>query len=65
MTKGLNIDWMARVRESGPQFAERAVEADRERSFVGDNYRVLANGGILTALVPSELGGGGASHGDM
>lgn len=65
MTKGLNIDWMARVREIGPQFAARAAEADRERRFVGDNYQVLSEAGILAALVPSELGGGGASHGDM
>jgi len=64
MSKGLHIDWISRVREVGPAFAETAVSADRERRFVADNYTALARAGILGALVPSELGGGGASHGE-
>jgi alkylation response protein AidB-like acyl-CoA dehydrogenase len=64
MAKGLHIDWISRVHEVGPAFAEAAASADRERRFVADNYRALAASGILAALVPSELGGGGARHGE-
>src|SRR5688572_29110831 len=64
MGNGLHIDWISRVREVGPAFAEAAAGADRERRFVAENYPVLAASGILGALVPSELGGGGASHGE-
>lgn len=62
MGKGLRIDWGSRVREIGPAFAESAKSADRERRFVAENYTALAEAGILGMLVPSELGGGGASH---
>jgi len=65
MVKGLHIDWISRVRELGPRFAESAGGADRERRFVAENYAALADAGILSALVPSELGGGGASHGEV
>ncbi|HEY6726177.1 MAG TPA: acyl-CoA dehydrogenase family protein [Polyangiaceae bacterium] len=64
MGKGLHIDWISRVREIGPAFAECAASADRERRFVAENYTTLAQAGILGMLVPSELGGGGASHGE-
>ncbi|HEU5075132.1 MAG TPA: acyl-CoA dehydrogenase family protein [Polyangiaceae bacterium] len=65
MGKGLHIDWISRAREVGSAFAETAKAADRERRFVAENYSALADAGILGALVPSELGGGGASHGDV
>lgn len=64
MGNGLHIDWISRAREVGPAFAETAGAADRERRFVAENYTTLADSGILGALVPSELGGGGASHGE-
>lgn len=65
MGKGLHIDWISRAREVGSAFAETAKATDRERRFVAENYAALADAGILGALVPSELGGGGARHGDV
>ena len=61
---GMKIDWLRRVAEIGPGFAEKAAQADRERSFVADNYPVLVQAGLLSALVPTQLGGGGATHRD-
>jgi alkylation response protein AidB-like acyl-CoA dehydrogenase len=53
------------IRELGPRFAERAAAADLEGRFVSDNYAELKKARVMSALVPSELGGGGASHGDV
>lgn len=53
------------VAKLGPRFAERAAAADLEGRFVSDNYAELKQERAMSALVPSELGGGGASHGDV
>jgi alkylation response protein AidB-like acyl-CoA dehydrogenase len=58
-------DWLAVVRELGPGFATRAPTHDAEDSFVADNYRQLKEQRVFSAGVPSELGGGGATHAEL
>ena len=55
-------DWIAVVRELGPNFAARAAAHDANDSFVADNYAELKKHKLFSAGVPAELGGGGASH---
>src|SRR5689334_9053736 len=50
------------ARRLGPSFARRAAQHDSEGSFVSENYAQLKEQRLLSAGVPSELGGGGASH---
>jgi len=58
-------DWTAVARELGPRFAARAAAHDAADRFVAENYRDLRERRVLAAGVPSELGGGGASHADL
>jgi alkylation response protein AidB-like acyl-CoA dehydrogenase len=55
-------DLMAKL---GPRFAERAARADEGDLFVADNFGELKAHGLVAAGVPKELGGGGASHGEL
>jgi alkylation response protein AidB-like acyl-CoA dehydrogenase len=55
-------DWLKVVEEVGPQFAQRAAEHDEEDKFVAENYAALKERRFFSALVPRELGGGGATH---
>lgn len=59
------IDLKALVHEIGPGFAEKAAERDAGAIFVGDNYDVLKANKVFSAMVPQELGGGGATHSEM
>jgi alkylation response protein AidB-like acyl-CoA dehydrogenase len=45
-----------------PQLAEAGLKSDQDDSFVAANIAALAERGILQALVPAELGGGGIGH---
>ena len=58
-------DWVALVRELGSQLAARAAEHDAQDAFVAENYALLAKHRVFSAGVPAELGGGGASHGEL
>ena len=58
-------DFVAIAREIGPAFAERAAGHDAGDTFVAENYAELKARGFLAAHVPSELGGGGASHAEV
>jgi acyl-CoA dehydrogenase len=58
-------DWTAVARELGPRFAARAAAHDAADAFVADNYRELRERRVLSAGVPAELGGGGASHAEL
>lgn len=53
------------ARALAPQLRERASEHDVEGSFVHDSYALLKEHKLLSALVPAELGGGGATHREM
>jgi alkylation response protein AidB-like acyl-CoA dehydrogenase len=53
------------AREVGPRFAARAAAHDAGDVFVAENYRDLRERRVLSAGVPAELGGGGATHADL
>ena len=42
------------------KLSERAAEIDQNDRFVGENYALLKDAGLVEAGVPRELGGGGA-----
>jgi acyl-CoA dehydrogenase len=58
-------DWTALIDQLGPEFAERAAACDAGDRFVSENYAALKQARLFAAGVPVELGGGGASHGDL
>jgi alkylation response protein AidB-like acyl-CoA dehydrogenase len=58
-------DWVAIARELGPGFASRAPAYDANDSFPVENYQELREHGLFAAGVPTELGGGGASHAEL
>ena len=62
---GTTTDWIGIVRELGPAFAERAAAYDANDGFVAENYAALKERGVFKAAVPAELGGGGASVGEL
>jgi acyl-CoA dehydrogenase len=57
--------WVEAVRSLGPLFRERAAEHDAQGRFVSANYVQLKAHKLLSAGVPAELGGGGASHAEL
>jgi alkylation response protein AidB-like acyl-CoA dehydrogenase len=59
------IDLRSLVQELGPRFAEGTAERDAATTFVADHYDALREHKVFSALVPDELGGGGASHREM
>lgn len=54
--------WKRVVDEIGPGFADGVAERDATDGFAAGAYPILKDRGLLSMLVPSELGGGGASH---
>jgi alkylation response protein AidB-like acyl-CoA dehydrogenase len=58
-------DWRAVVADLGPGFIARADAHDADDSFVLQNYRELKEYGLFSAGVPTELGGGGATHHEL
>jgi alkylation response protein AidB-like acyl-CoA dehydrogenase len=49
----------------GPGFANTAAESDRSGRFVAENYVLMREHRLMSAGVPSELGGGGASYPEL
>ncbi|ANK82008.1 MAG: acyl-CoA dehydrogenase [Rhizobiales bacterium NRL2] len=60
MTRQIDLD--ALLGELGPAFAARSADHEAEDRFVAENYDALRDRRVFSALVPSEIGGGGASH---
>ena len=56
------VDLAGRLADA---FAERAAAHDRDNTFPTENYEDLRESGYLTLTVPEELGGRGASLGDL
>ena len=57
--------WVELMAKLGPEFAKRCAAHDEDDSFVAENYTALKEHGVFAAGVPSELGGGGASHAEL
>lgn len=58
-------DWTALMHELGPRFAELAAGYDAQDRFVAENMAVLKAHRVLSAGIPVEFGGGGASYREM
>ncbi len=58
-------EWTAVARELGKTFATRAAAMDEDDRFVAENYAELKASGFVSAGVPQELGGGGATHAEL
>lgn len=59
------IDWLARADHVAVEIARQAGRHDADESFVADAYRLLKDEDFFKALVPAELGGGGAELTDI
>ncbi len=57
--------WLEIVDKIGPEFASGAAERDASDTFIADHYPVLKETGLISALVPEDLGGGGATYSTM
>lgn len=57
----LPVNWLARAEDIAAAIAECAAGHDADDSFVTEGFERLKGAGFFTALVPQELGGGGAS----
>jgi alkylation response protein AidB-like acyl-CoA dehydrogenase len=57
--------WLERVQDLGKQFGDRSRNADEHDLFVSENFADLKQQGLISAGVPCELGGGGASYTEM
>lgn len=63
MTQSFDLQALAQI--VGPRFAEGAAERDASDHFVAAHYDVLKQHKVFSALVPTELGGGGVRHSAM
>ena len=59
--KPMTTDWTKKAEEIAAAIAEHSAKHDADDSFVAEGFAALEEAGFFTALVPEELGGGGAS----
>jgi alkylation response protein AidB-like acyl-CoA dehydrogenase len=59
------IDWLGRADGIADAIAEAATQHDADESFVSEGYRLLKQDGFFKALIPAELGGGGADYAEI
>jgi acyl-CoA dehydrogenase len=59
------IDWIERADRVAAEIAAQAPLHDAEETFVFDAYERLKAEGFFSALVPAELGGGGAEFAEI
>lgn len=57
----LAMDWTAKAQEIAEKIAAHCERHDADDSFVEEGFAELTDAGFFKALVPAELGGGGAS----
>jgi alkylation response protein AidB-like acyl-CoA dehydrogenase len=65
LAQAANTDWTALADRIAGDLAAHAARHDADDSFVADGFALLKREGLFKALVPTELGGGGASHRDL
>ena len=66
MNRGADkADWTAIANGIAARIEGCAVDHDRDDSFVEEGFAELKAAGFFKALVPEELGGGGASVGEI
>ncbi|MFT5433468.1 MAG: alkylation response protein AidB-like acyl-CoA dehydrogenase [Myxococcota bacterium] len=58
-------DWIDKARKLGPELAEVTARHDEDGTFVEESFAALKDEGFFKALVPTELGGGGAGFRDI
>jgi alkylation response protein AidB-like acyl-CoA dehydrogenase len=58
-------DWQAEACRIAADIADCAATHDDDDSFVSEGFNALKQAGFFTALVPSALGGGGATVGEI
>ena len=63
--KPMTTDWTRKAEDIALAIASHAAEHDADDSFVAEGFAALEQRGFFTALVPEELGGGGASIGEV
>lgn len=59
------VDWTERARRVAAIAAANADRHDGDDSFVAEAYAALREEGLFAALVPQDLGGGGATVAEM
>src|SRR5262249_7937821 len=59
------IDWLGRADRIAGAIAEAAVRHHADESFASEGYQLLKAEAFFTALVPAELGGGGAGYAEI
>ena len=59
------MDWRARADRIAGEIAEAAARHDADDSFVAEGYQRLKEEGFFKALIPAELGGGGAEYAEI
>ncbi len=57
--------WTDIASDIGDTFAARAAQHDEQGDFVAENYAELKGQRLFSAGIPSELGGGGATHAEV
>jgi alkylation response protein AidB-like acyl-CoA dehydrogenase len=65
MLQDLQVVWTDLARELGERFEARAGKYDENDAFVEANYADLKEHRFFAALVPTELGGEGATYTEM
>lgn len=56
-----NVDWQRKAEQVAAVAGEFAAIHDRDDTFVAEAYAALKEARMFSALVPAELGGGGAT----
>ena len=60
--KSMTTDWTAKANEIAAAIAEHSAGHDADDSFVSEGFAALEEANFFSALVPAELGGGGANY---
>lgn len=58
-------DWLGLIENLGQELAQNGKRHDSKDTFVEENYQLLKEMGLLSAMIPQALGGYGISHQEM